>query len=69
MTAILLVIALIVIGVLVYLLYSKGIIKSPRTQEQVRLNTKYTNPFDEESQYVNPFDEYKNPFDTIRANE
>lgn len=68
-TVVLLFIALVVIGVLVYLLYSKGIIKSPGTQEQVRLNTQYLNPFEKETNYVNPFDENKNPFDVIRANE
>lgn len=68
-TAILLVIALIVIGVLVYLLYSKGIVKSPAPQQQVRLNTQYLNPFEKETHYINPFDEYKNPFDVIGQDE
>lgn len=29
---------------------------------KVELKTEYKNPFNKESQYVNPFDTYKNPF-------
>lgn len=32
----------------------------------VSLQTQYQNPFDENSQYVNPFSEYKNPFDSLK---
>lgn len=68
-TVILLAIALIVIGVLAYLLYSRGVLKAPVTDQQVRLNTQYLNPFEKETHYVNPFDEYKNPFDVIGQDE
>lgn len=32
----------------------------------VVLKNDYKNPFDKTSQYVNPFAQYKNPFDAIR---
>lgn len=66
-TVILLMIALIVIGVLAYLLYSRGVLKAPVTEPQIRLNTQYLNPFEKETHYLNPFDGYKNPFDVIGA--
>ena len=50
-----------------YLFYS-GIIKLPSSlpfpqkQPEVKLKTEYKNPFSKETQYVNPFDAYKNPF-------
>lgn len=28
--------------------------------------TDYSNPFDKDSQYVNPFSKYKNPFDLLK---
>ncbi len=28
--------------------------------------TEYDNPFDKDSQYVNPFSSYKNPFDNLK---
>ena len=28
--------------------------------------TDYENPFNKDSQYVNPFSEYKNPFDSLK---
>ncbi|OGY09547.1 MAG: hypothetical protein A2700_01390 [Candidatus Blackburnbacteria bacterium RIFCSPHIGHO2_01_FULL_44_64] len=33
---------------------------------KVQLETEYTNPFNKEAQYVNPFDTYKNPFTVSR---
>lgn len=46
-----------------------GVIKNPfknlnlfQKGPKVELKTEYKNPFDKESQYVNPFDTYKNPF-------
>ena len=60
-----LIVAVIIAG-LVYFLVIRGIIPNPFSPKpQVRLNTQYLNPFEEESQYVNPFDSYKNPFDII----
>ena len=32
---------------------------------QVQLKEAYQNPFDANTQYVNPFSEYKNPFDQL----
>jgi len=55
-------------GFLVY----KGIIKLPvsipflQNQPKVELKTEYKNPFKKETQYVNPFQTYKNPFVTNR---
>ena len=46
-----------------------GVIKVPgnpipifQKKVQVQLKTEYKNPFAKETQYVNPFDDYKNPF-------
>lgn len=35
-------------------------------QPTVELKTEYKNPFNKETQYVNPFDTYKNPFTVNR---
>lgn len=63
--------ALVIIAVF-FLIYA-GIVKSPIPLPigggQANLKTFYENPFDEKSQYINPLDEYKNPFDVIRADE
>ncbi|MBI2028696.1 MAG: hypothetical protein HYT07_03765 [Candidatus Levybacteria bacterium] len=63
------------IGILVTLLivaigFLLGVIKVPglptspllEKKAQVKLKTEYKNPFAKETQYVNPFDTYKNPF-------
>lgn len=56
-----------VVGGTVYLFY-KGIIKLPssvpllQNQPKVELKSEYKNPFNKDTQYVNPFDKYKNPF-------
>lgn len=53
-------------------IFATGITKNPltkllKTQEpSVVLAAEYKNPFDEETQYVNPFSEYKNPFDLLK---
>lgn len=42
--------------------------KTPQVENQepsVTLKTDYQNPFDKSTQYVNPFSDYKNPFDAI----
>lgn len=38
------------------------------TTEPVKVNLQqnYQNPFDKNTQYVNPFSEYKNPFDSLK---
>lgn len=60
---------LIVAGVLVYL-FTQGIIKLPTSIFQrgpkVELQENYQNPFKKETQYVNPFETYKNPFTVNR---
>jgi hypothetical protein len=45
---------------------SAGKKSTPKKEVQVPLNTQYNNPFDKNSQYVNPFSQYKNPFDTLK---
>ena len=61
-------IVIVIIAGLVYFLTTKGIIPNPlKPKPQVRLNEQYLNPFEKESSYTNPFDEYVNPFDVIGA--
>ena len=38
---------------------------SPK-EPKVALKTEYKNPFEKESQYVNPFDQFKNPFHNLK---
>lgn len=67
---------LIIVAVVVVLVYlvSQGKLKSPvkvpglsqTKAPTVSLQTEYQNPFDKNAQYVNPFSQYKNPFDTLR---
>lgn len=59
----LLAIPLIIIAVLA--LTGKINIPGLSKQPNVKLKSEYKNPFDKETQYVNPFSEYKNPFDNI----
>lgn len=60
----LLVAALLVVGALLVL----GIkVKIPtKDTASVELQAGYSNPFNKDSQYINPFSEYKNPFDSLR---
>ncbi|EKD65697.1 MAG: hypothetical protein ACD_50C00012G0002 [uncultured bacterium] len=57
---------LIVAGALVL----KKFIKIPglsQTQESnIAIKSEYKNPFNKDSQYVNPFDQYKSPFITFQ---
>lgn len=60
----LLLIAAVVIGVILVI---TGKLKAPSLpflskQPKVELKTEYNNPFNKETQYVNPFETYKNPF-------
>lgn len=68
-----LIILLILIGAAFFGLVSLNIIKNPfqnlpfigqigNKSAQVEMKTEYENPFDKNTQYVNPFEEYKNPF-------
>ena len=61
-------IAVVVIGVIVYIGFAIKI-KIPsnplsilQKKAAVNLKTEYKNPFAKETQYVNPFQTYKNPF-------
>lgn len=60
-------VAIIVGAILVW----KGIIHNPLAgifskTPKVEPQAKYENPFKKETQYVNPFEEYKNPFTVNR---
>ncbi len=59
---------LLVVGAIFALVYLK-IIKNPinnlsllQKGPRVAIKTEYKNPFDKKTQYVNPFETYKNPF-------
>lgn len=60
---------LIAIGVAFLALVYFRVIKNPfrnsplfQKELKVDLKTKYQNPFSKETQYINPFETYKNPF-------
>lgn len=66
---------LLIAAVLLFILIAQGIIKIPlkninlpgvKKEPTVSLQTQYQNPFDKNAQYVNPFSEYKNPFDNLK---
>lgn len=46
----------------------KKIMSAPKSGKEptVTLKEEYQNPFDKEAQYVNPFSDYKNPFDSLK---
>ena len=54
--------ALVVFFVLVI---QKPLTNLTKKETQIELQTQYQNPFDKDSQYVNPFSVYKNPFDQL----
>lgn len=56
----------VVIGVLILLMISPASQKTQPKKPAVEIKTSYKNPFNKETQYVNPFDKYKNPFVTNR---
>lgn len=65
------ILVLLIIGAVLYFLFTQGIIKNPFSQlklpgvnkgPEVSLKSEYKNPFDKDTQYVNPFETYKNPF-------
>lgn len=70
---------LLIIGVVIFILISQGIIKIPlksvpslpgqKKEPTVKLQKQYQNPFDKSSQYLNPFSGYKNPFDTLKQSK
>lgn len=60
---------LLAVGAVVVVLFFKGVIKNPLKNlpffskgAKVSTKTEYKNPFKKETQYVNPFESYKNPF-------
>jgi len=58
-----------VLLVLYYVLSSAGVISPVRFgsgEPVVELRTEYKNPFLSENQYVNPFDEFKSPFNSLK---
>ena len=54
------------IGAVVFFLFKDKLNISLGKKPKVKLEESYSNPFDKESQYVNPFETYKNPFTTSR---
>lgn len=61
---------LVIVGIVVAFLIIRGNLKAPAglfsKAPRVELKTTYKNPFNKDTQYVNPFDKYKNPFVTNR---
>lgn len=58
---------LLVLGAGLFILISLGVIQNPlknlfQKGLKVTPKTEYQNPFKKETQYVNPFETYKNPF-------
>lgn len=61
---------LLILGVGLFILVSLKVIKLPsfpganlfQKKPSVTLKKDYKNPFNKDTQYVNPFDKYKNPF-------
>ena len=60
---VLVVILLVAIGFLLGVIKVPGLSIQPLLEKkaQVKLKTEYKNPFAKETQYVNPFEDYKNP--------
>ena len=40
-----------------------------KSEPKVELRLEYTNPLKKESQYINPFDQYKSPFLTLNERD
>jgi len=66
---------LLIIAIILFFLISQGIIKNPLKslslpgqpkESTISLQKQYQNPFDKDTQYVNPFSSYQNPFDTLK---
>lgn len=65
---------LLIIAVILATAYSLGFIKisslpklpGQKKEPTVSLQKQYQNPFDKNSQFVNPFSSYKNPFDELK---
>lgn len=52
---------------LIYNTFTAGTKKLTKTSEtlEIALKKEYENPFEKDTQYVNPFAGYKNPFDSL----
>lgn len=66
-TGLIIIVIIAVWALVLYLLISKNIIKfktpfSKKEPSKVQLQTEYKNPFNKDTQFVNPFDKTKNPF-------
>lgn len=66
---------LFILAAIIYIFITLGIIKSPlksiplpqvKKETSVSLQKQYQNPFDKNTQYVNPFSSYQNPFETLK---
>ena len=57
-----LVLAVLAVGAIFYFVILKNPLPSLQGGPRVATKTKYKNPFDKKTQYVNPFETYKNPF-------
>lgn len=58
-----------VLVIFTYLVFSGRLnlgLSKKSAEPTITLQTVVKNPFDKTSQYVNPFSEYKNPFDTAK---
>ena len=51
-----------ILAVVGYLFYTGSLTSN---KKNIELTEEYENPFEKETQYINPFDEYKNPFDNV----
>lgn len=59
---------------IIFILLSSGVLKKTtlpslpgqKKEPTVQLQKQYQNPFDKNSQYVNPFSGFKNPFDALK---
>lgn len=63
------IIILVLTGIVIFVLIQQGIIKKPSflgsKKPTVELKTEYNNPFKKNTQYANPFNDFKNPFNNI----
>lgn len=63
------IIIILITGILIYVLIQKGILKKPSLfgakKPTVELKTEYKNPLKKNTQYANPFNDFKNPFNNI----
>ena len=68
---------LLIAAVIIFGLAAIGVIKIPlkslpaipginKQEPAVSLQKQYQNPFDKNTQYINPFSTYQNPFETLK---